>query len=136
MRKTLPPSKDSLPWFDSTRPFAERIEQLLRQLTRREKCAQLSFDAPGIPRLGIVPYNWWNEALHGVARAGRATVFPQAIGLAATFDTALVRRVARAIAYEGRAKYHDALRRGRPGRQYLGLTFWSPNRQCLDRQFH
>ena len=127
MRKTLPPSKDSLPWFDSTRPFAKRIEQLLRQLTRREKCAQLSFDAPGIPRLDIAPYNWWNEALHGVARSGRATVFPQAIGLAATFDTALVRRVARAIAYEGRAKYHDALRHGRPGRQYLGLTYWSPN---------
>ena len=118
---------ESFPWFDSTRSFDERIEILLKQLTRKEKCEQLSFAAPAIPRLGILPCNWWNEALHGVARAGRATVFPQAIALAATFDPALVRRVARAIALEGRAKYHDARRRGNPGRQYLGLTYWSPN---------
>ena len=127
MRKTQPTNPKSLPWFDSTRSFEERIELLLRQMTRREKCAQLSFNAPAVPRLGLAAYNWWNEALHGVARAGRATVFPQAIGLASTFDTQLVKRVGHAIAYEGRAKYHDARRRGAPGRQYLGLTYWSPN---------
>ena len=127
MRKTQKSNPESFPWFDSSRPFDERIGLLLRQLTRKEKCSQLTFAAPAIPRLGIAPCNWWNEALHGVARAGRATVFPQAIGLAATFDTTLMRRVARAIAYEGRAKYHDARRRGAPGRQYLGLTYWSPN---------
>ena len=117
----------SHPWFDFSRPFDERIKLLLQALTPQEKCAQLSYAAPAVPRLGLAAYNWWNEALHGVARAGKATVFPQAIGLAATFDTQLVKRIGRAIALEGRAKYHDALRRGQAGRQYLGLTFWSPN---------
>ena len=120
-------SPKPLPWFDSRKSFAERIELLLQQMTRKEKCAQLSFNAPAVPRLGLAAYNWWNEALHGVARAGKATIFPQAIGLASTFDTQLVKRVRHVIALEGRAKYHDALRRGTPGRQYLGLTFWSPN---------
>ena len=80
-----------------------------------------------MPRLGIPPYNYWSEALHGVARNGRATVFPQAIGMAATWDTQLVRRVASAIGDEGRAKFHAALRRQGETGQYQGLTFWSPN---------
>jgi beta-glucosidase len=83
-------------------------------------------EAPAIPRLGIPAYNWWNEGLHGVARAGIATVFPQAIGLAAMFDTALLRRVASAISDEARAKYHEYLRQGDRG-VYKGLTLWSPN---------
>jgi beta-glucosidase len=82
--------------------------------------------APAIQRLGIPAYNWWNEGLHGVARSGNATVFPQAIGLAATWDTDLVHRVADVISTEARAKYNDAIPRGNTGR-YFGLTFWSPN---------
>ncbi len=82
--------------------------------------------APAIPRLGIPAYDWWNEALHGVARAGLATVFPQAIGLAATWDTDLESRVADAISTEARAKYNDAQKHDNHAR-YYGLTFWSPN---------
>ncbi|MBV8632336.1 MAG: glycoside hydrolase family 3 protein, partial [Silvibacterium sp.] len=83
-------------------------------------------NAPAIPRLGVPAYNWWNEALHGVARAGLATVFPQAIGLAATWDTELEYRIADIIATEARAKYNDAIAHGDHSR-YHGLTFWSPN---------
>lgn len=81
---------------------------------------------PPIERLGVPGYNWWNEACHGVGRAGRATVFPQVIGLAATWNRSLVRRVAGVIAHEARAKHHDAVSRGKHG-QYQGLTFWTPN---------
>ncbi len=95
-------------------------------MTLDEKVSQLVTDARAIPRLGVPAYHWWNEALHGVARAGRATVFPQAIGLAATFDDALVRRVATAIAAEARAKHAAAMRDGATG-IYEGLTFFSPN---------
>ena len=96
-------------------------------MTLEEKLGQLVFNAPGIPRLGIPSYNWWGEALHGIARNGRATVFPQAIGMAATWDPALIQRVASAIADEGRAKYHATLRRYGETGHYQGLTFWSPN---------
>ncbi|MBV9269288.1 MAG: glycoside hydrolase family 3 protein, partial [Acidobacteriaceae bacterium] len=82
--------------------------------------------APAIPRLGIPAYDWWNEALHGVARAGLATVFPQAIGLAATWDTDLEHRIAATISTEARAKYNDAIAHDIHQR-YHGLTFWSPN---------
>jgi beta-glucosidase len=105
---------------------AERVEALLSAMTCEEKVAQLVHDAPGIERLGVDAYNWWNECLHGVARAGMATVFPQAIGMAASFDPDLVRRVATAISDEARAKHHDAARRGNRG-MYFGLTYWSPN---------
>jgi beta-glucosidase len=84
------------------------------------------YDSPAVPRLGIPEYNWWNEALHGVGRSGVATVFPQAIGLASTFDTGLMRTVATAISVEARAKHHEYARQGYR-RQYHGLTFWSPN---------
>src|SRR5690606_20910239 len=83
-------------------------------------------DAPAIERLGVPAYNWWNEGLHGVARAGAATVFPQAIGLAATWNPDLVHQIATAIADEARAKHHQALRKG-IREIYTGLTFWSPS---------
>jgi beta-glucosidase len=95
-------------------------------MTLQEKVAQMQDHAPAIPRLGIPEYHWWNEALHGVARNGVATVFPQAIGLAATWDADLVHQVADTISTEARAKYNDALRRNYRA-QYAGVTFWSPN---------
>lgn len=104
----------------------KRTNDLLTRLSTEEKISLLLYNSPGITRLGIPPYNWWNEALHGVARAGRATVFPQAIGLAAAFDDALIYRVASAISDEARAKYNAAIKNNNRS-QYLGLTFWSPN---------
>ena len=111
---------------DVSRSFEERAADLVAHMTLEEKVAQLQNDAPAIPRLGVPAYEWWNEALHGVARAGAATVFPQAIGLAATFDPKLLRAEAEAISDEARAKHGEAERRGQHGR-YQGLTFWSPN---------
>lgn len=104
----------------------QRAAELVARMTLGEKVLQMQNAAPAIPRLGVPEYDWWNEALHGVARAGLATVFPQAIGLAATWDTELMFRVADAISTEARAKHHEALRNGRRSR-YHGLTFWSPN---------
>ena len=95
-------------------------------MTLREKISQMVHQSRGISRLGIPAYNWWNECLHGVARAGVATVFPQAIGLAATWDVGLLGRVATAISDEARAKHHEFVRRGVRA-IYTGLTFWSPN---------
>lgn len=106
--------------------FEQRATDLVARMTLEEKVAQMGNDAPAIERLGIDAYEWWNEALHGVARAGAATVFPQAIGLAATFDTALMHEVAQVISDEGRAKHHEFARRDQR-RRYQGLTFWSPN---------
>lgn len=111
---------------DESLSFAERVRDLVGRMTLEEKVGQMVYNAPAIPRLGIPSYNWWNEALHGVARAGTATVFPQAIGLAATFDETLVQRVAEVIATEARAKYHEFQRKGDHG-IYKGLTVWSPN---------
>lgn len=120
-------SSDRLPFHDPARPIPERVSDLVGRMTLDEKIAQMLYTAPAIERLGIPAYNWWNEALHGVGRAGIATVFPQAIGLAATWDVDLMAQVASAIADEARAKFHDALRRTGETRQYQGLTFWSPN---------
>jgi beta-glucosidase len=114
------------PYLDPDRGFEQRAADLVSRLTPDEKIAQLMNDAPAIPRLGVPAYEWWNECLHGVARAGAATVFPQAIGLAATFDRPLMREVASAISDEARAKHHEFERRGQRQR-YQGLTFWSPN---------
>lgn len=111
---------------DLNRSFEERANDLVSRMTLEEKISQLGNNAAAIPRLDVPAYEWWNEALHGVARAGAATVFPQAIGLAATFDTNLMRDVATAISDEARAKHHEFARRGQRGR-YQGLTFWSPN---------
>ena len=104
----------------------KRAADLVSRMTLEEKVLQMQNAAPAIPRLGIPAYEWWNEALHGVARAGRATVFPQAIGLAATWDTDLMKRIADVISTEARAKYNEAIRNNQHGR-YQGLTFWSPN---------
>lgn len=104
----------------------KKAEQLVSQMTIEEKASQLKFDAEAIPRLNIPAYNWWNEALHGVARAGTATVFPQAIGLAATFDTDMMEKIGDAIAVEGRAKYNENQKHGDRD-IYKGLTFWAPN---------
>jgi beta-glucosidase len=104
----------------------DRAEDLIARMTLAEKVASMMADSAGVERLGIPPYNWWNEALHGVARAGKATVFPQAIGIAATWNETLVTQMATAISDEGRAKHHEALRKGDHSR-YTGLTFWSPN---------
>ncbi len=104
----------------------QKARALVEQMTLEEKASQLKFDAPAIPRLGIPAYNWWNEALHGVARAGTATVFPQAIGLAAMFDEDLMEEIADCIATEGRAKYNEQSKR-EDRDIYKGLTFWSPN---------
>lgn len=112
--------------YDETLSFEERAKDLVSRMTLEEKVGQMVYNAPAIPRLGIPSYNWWNEALHGVARAGTATVFPQAIGMAATFDENLIYQVADIISTEGRAKYHEAQRNNDHG-IYKGLTFWSPN---------
>ncbi len=111
---------------DLNRSFEERAADLVSRMTLEEKVAQLQNDATAIPRLEVPAYEWWNEALHGVARAGAATVFPQAIGLAATFDVPLMSAVATAISDEARAKHHEFANRGLRKR-YQGLTFWSPN---------
>ncbi len=122
----LLPSQQKPLYQDPAAPLDRRVDDLVSRMTLEEKVAQLMNDAPAIERLGVPAYNWWNECLHGVARAGRATVFPQAIGLAATWDTDLIHRVANAISDEARAKYHEALRRGQHN-IYQGLTFWTPN---------
>ncbi|MBD5481359.1 MAG: glycoside hydrolase family 3 protein [Lachnospiraceae bacterium] len=104
----------------------KRAEELVDRMTVEEMASQLRFDAPAIERLGIPEYNWWNEGLHGVARAGTATMFPQAIALAAAFDDELMRDVGDVISTEGRAKYNESVRHGDRD-IYKGLTFWSPN---------
>lgn len=106
--------------------FRERAEKLTAQMTLEEKVSQTVYNAPAIERLGIPAYNWWNEALHGVARAGTATVFPQAIGLAASFDEKMIEKVAAIIATEARAKYNMQKKAGDRD-IFKGLTFWSPN---------
>lgn len=106
--------------------FRERARELVAQMTLEEKAEQTVHTAPAVERLGLKAYNWWNEALHGVARAGVATVFPQSIGLAATFDEELIEQVADAISTEGRAKFNMQQASDDTG-IYKGLTFWSPN---------
>lgn len=113
-------------WKNASLPAAERAHDLVGQMTLEEKAQQLEDYATAIPRLGVPDYQTWNEALHGVARAGYATVFPQAIGLAATWDPTATQQVGDIIATEGRAKYNQAQREGNH-RIFFGLTFWSPN---------
>ena len=119
-------NKFEFPFQNPKLSIDERVNDLVSRMTLEEKVAQMIDVSPAIPRLGIPAYNWWNEALHGVARAGVATVFPQAIGLGATFDTTLINKVADIISTEARAKHHEFLRNKDYGR-YKGLTIWSPN---------
>jgi beta-glucosidase len=115
-----------MPFQNPDLPTEVRVKDLIARMTLREKADQLFNQAEAIPRLGVPAYNWWNEALHGVARAGKATVFPQAIGLAATFDEPLMFNIATAISDEARAKHHAFLKADVRS-IYTGLTFWSPN---------
>ncbi|MBQ3104107.1 MAG: glycoside hydrolase family 3 protein, partial [Oscillospiraceae bacterium] len=103
-----------------------KARAIVDQMTPEEKMSQLRFNAPAIERLGIKEYNWWNEAAHGVARAGVATVFPQAIGMAATFDPELTYQVGQVVATESRAKYNKSVQ-FEDRDIYKGLTFWAPN---------
>jgi beta-glucosidase len=118
--------KKKPPYLNAKLRIEERVDDLVSSMTLEEKISQMLHTAPAVERLGIPKYNWWNECLHGVARAGFATVFPQAIGLAATWNRKLIRGVATAISDEGRAKHHNAVKHG-SREQYFGLTFWTPN---------
>lgn len=118
--------EEKMIWKDHTQPVFKRVDDLVSRLNVAEKVSQLIYNSEAIPRLDIPEYNWWSECLHGVARNGRATVFPQAIGMAATFDEELIFRIATAISDEARAKFNIAQKIGNRGR-YAGLTFWTPN---------
>jgi len=126
-RQPAPASgRAAVAYKDASLPIETRVDDLVSRMTLEEKVSQMMNVAPAIERLDIPAYDWWNEALHGVARAGYATVFPQAIGLGATWDTDLMHQVADVISTEARAKYHEAIRNNQHAR-YEGLTFWSPN---------
>jgi len=109
-----------------SQPLDARVKDLVSKLTLEEKVSLLGYNSKAVPRLDIPAYNWWNEGLHGVARAGEATIFPQAIGMAATFNDDLIRQVSTVISTEARAKYNLAIQKDRH-LQYMGLTFWTPN---------
>lgn len=118
----------SFPMWNHRLPLEERVADLVNRLTLEEKVAQMMNHAPAIEKLGIPVYDWWNEVLHGVARTPyRVTVFPQAIGMAATWDTSSLYTMADCAALEGRAVYNKAVAQGRAGERYLGLTYWTPN---------
>src|SRR3984957_16279490 len=116
----------AFPFLDSGLPLARRVDDLVSRLTRPEKVTQLLHETLPVERLGVPAYNWWNEGCHGVGRNGRATVFPQVIGLGATWNRPLIEQIASVIADEARAKHHAAVTANRRG-QYQGLTFWTPN---------
>ncbi|MBP7053543.1 MAG: glycoside hydrolase family 3 C-terminal domain-containing protein [Phycisphaerae bacterium] len=120
------PTMEKMPFMDPGLSIDERVTDLIGRMTLAEKVSQMTYDSSAIERLGVPAYNWWNECLHGVARAGRATVFPQAIGMAATFDEDLILQVSNAISDEARAMYQASTEKDRRLR-YGGLTFWTPN---------
>lgn len=115
-----------LPYMDTSLPVDQRVQDLIGRMTLEEKVQQMRDHAPAIPRLGVPKYDWWNEGLHGVAFAGKATNFPQVIGMAATWDPQLVHEMAQTISTEARAKYNQAMRDG-DHEMFFGLTFWAPN---------
>ena len=120
-------TSETLPPYQNTQLSPDqRAEDLLERLTLEEKALLMQNDSKAIPRLGIKPYEWWNEALHGVARAGLATVFPQSIGMAASFNDSLLFKVFTAVSDEARAKNRDFNEKGQYKR-YQGLTMWTPN---------
>ena len=114
------------PLHNAALPTAQRVDGLVKAMTLEEKVSQMMDQAPAIPRLGIPEYNWWNEGLHGIARAGYSTMFPQAIGMAATWDRELLGQEAGVVATEARAKYNRAIAEDNHAR-FFGLTIWSPN---------
>jgi beta-glucosidase len=116
----------AMPFRNPDLPTEQRVDDLVKRLTLEEKVSQLIDRANGIPRLDIPAYNWWNEGLHGIARSGYATLFPQAIGNAATWDAPLLQQIGTVVSTEARAKYNDAIEHGNHDR-YYGLTIWSPN---------
>lgn len=120
-----PPKSQQYVYQDRSRSFEERADDLLQLLTLDEKIQLMQDVSKPVTRLGIKPYNWWNEALHGVARSGLATVFPQPVGMAASFDEVLVNRVFSAVSDEARAKYSRYVQQGSHER-YQGLTMWTP----------
>jgi len=119
-------AQDKPVYKDASQPIDARVKDLVSRLTLQEKVSLLGYQSAAVPRLDIPAYNWWNEALHGVARAGEATVFPQAIGLAATFNDSLAKQESTVISTEARAKYNLAIAKDRRI-QYMGLSFWTPN---------
>ena len=120
-------SSDEPAYKNPQLPIEQRVNDLVSRMTLEEKVSQLGHTAEAIPRLGVPEYNWWNEGLHGVARAGIATVFPQAIGMAATFDEPLMHQIGDVISTEFRAKYYAELHKDGSADWYHGLTVWSPN---------
>ncbi|MES2176768.1 MAG: glycoside hydrolase family 3 C-terminal domain-containing protein [Gemmatimonadota bacterium] len=125
-QQTLPSATPRPAYLNTDLTFEQRAADLVSRMTLEEKANQMKDNAPAIDRLGVPAYGWWNEGLHGVARAQLATVFPQAIGFAATWDDSLVFRMATVISDEFRAKYHEYIRQNSHAR-YQGLTVWSPN---------
>lgn len=119
-------AQENTTYLDPDRPMDERVDDLIQRMTLEEKVSQMQHNAAAVPRLDVPEYNWWNEALHGVGRSGVATVFPQAIGMGATFDDELIQNVATAISDEARAMYNTAVEK-EYRQQYGGLTFWTPN---------
>lgn len=120
------PTRGNAAYLDPALPIERRVDDLVSRMTLEEKISQMRDHAVAIPRLGVPKYDWWNESLHGVAFGGYATVFPQVIGMAATWDTALVGQMAETISTEARAKYHQAMRDDQH-EMFFGLTFWAPN---------
>src|SRR5215471_20628532 len=119
-------SAGSLPYQDPSLPMQQRAQDLVSRMTLEEKAAQMVNTAPAIPRLGVPAYDFWSEGLHGIARSGYATLFPQAIGMAATFDEPLLGDIGEVVSVEARAKYNEAVRHDVHS-IYYGLTIWSPN---------
>lgn len=118
----------NFPFQNTSLSFEQRVNDLVSRLTLEEKVSEMINTTPAIPRLGIPAYDWWNEVLHGVARTTfKVTVYPQAIAMAATFDTASIRTMADYSAMEGRAIHNESMRQGKEGKRYEGLTYWTPN---------
>lgn len=120
-------SSSNADYKNASLPLHQRVKDLVSRMTLAEKISQLTHTAAAIPRLEVPEYNWWNEGLHGVARAGYATVFPQAIGMAATFDEPLMHQIGDVISTEFRAKYYETRKPDGAADWYRGLTVWSPN---------
>src|SRR5688572_24956374 len=117
----------TLPYQNPNLSAGERAKDLISRLTLEEKASLMQDQSPAIPRLGIKKFNWWSEALHGLANNDSVTVFPEPIGMAASFDDSLVYKIFDAVSDETRAKYHQALRRGQENRRFLSLSVWTPN---------